>query len=266
MNHQLSPSVQALQAELGRAIRRDEQRRGHRRKTLRTGALSVAGVAVLSGGALAAAGDLPVSEIQLPRDVSVEAVKSYPEFVGAASSSGFVTSGGGSNGSYIYHVTGGSAPELGCGPTDPHPTNNVYITSTRPLSEAEIEGMLKPDGEERTEGSRPPGVTSTSDGCPNPGLAGQPGTSGQPAQRGKAAVTVEPSNRTPAILPSTTPAAGNTPAQTPPAKTPAETPPSSAPAGAPTTSTPPTATPPTATPTTPTTTSATPTTTSTGAP
>lgn len=226
MNHdQLSPSVRALQAELGRAIRRDEQRRGHRRKALRTGALSVAGVAVLSGGALAAAGDLPVSEIQLPRDVSVEAVKSYPEFVGAASSSGFVTSGGGSNGSYIYHVTGGSAPELGCGPTDPHPTNNVYITSTRPLTEAEIEGMLKPDGEERTQGARPAGVTSTSDGCPNPGLAGQPGTPGQPAQRGKAAVTVEPANRTPGILPSQTPTTGNTPTQTPPAdKTPAATP------------------------------------------
>jgi hypothetical protein len=202
---EISPAVLALKAELGQAIRRDHDRRRRRRKTIRTGVLSLLGVAVLSGGALASAGDVPLEEVQFARGVSVEAVKSYPEFTGHGNEE-FVTSAGSSRaGTFIYHVTGGEAREIGCGPTDPHPTNNVYIMSTRPLTSAEIKTQLRPDGELEGHSPRLPGVTSESNGCPNPGVAGQPGALHSRSRPGKAAVTVAPSNRTPEILPNETP-------------------------------------------------------------
>jgi hypothetical protein len=213
----ISPSLLALKAELGQAIRRDHQRRLRRRKTLRTGALSLLGLAALSGVALAAqplvASGPPVEEVKFARGVSVEAVKSFPEFTGHASSE-FATSSGSRYGNYIYHVTGGEAREIGCPFPDEHPTNNIYIISKRPLTAAEIKSQLRPDGELEGRARPPAGVTYESNGCPNPGVAGQPGTPNSNAPRGKAAVTVAPSNRTPGILPGATPTTA-TPSTTP---------------------------------------------------
>lgn len=207
--NQLSPTDLALKAELGRAIRRDQQRRERRRRSVRLGAVSALGVAALSSAALAAGGAFktvetvtPVAEVELPKDVTIQAVDSFPEFVGRASSNGFVTKGASARwGQYIYHVTGGEAPELGCGGPGV-PTNNIYITSTRALSEQEIEALLQPDGELvwPVHKQRPPWVTQTSDGCPNPGVAGQPGTPGwQPPVPDKASVAT-PTSKTPSIL------------------------------------------------------------------
>jgi hypothetical protein len=198
-----SPAIRALKAELSQAIRRDYSRRTRRRRALRTGGFSVLALAALSGVALAAGGAFrevetvnPVGEIELPRDVTIQAVDSFPEFVGKATPNGFVTSTSGVRGGrYIYHVTGGEAREIGCGFAT-HPTNNIYITSTRQLSEHEIGSLLRPDGELEGHAKPPPWITSESNGCPNPGIAGQPGTPNGPLLPGKSAVTVPTSTTT----------------------------------------------------------------------
>lgn len=220
--NELSPAVLALKIELGEAIRRDQRRRVRRRKTLGSGALSLFGLVVVSSAALAAVGDAPfagppVEEVQFAHGVSVEAVKSFAEFTGKSSEE-FVTKGRETRyGAYIYHVTGGEATELGCPFPDIHPTNNIYILSKRPLTSEEIESQLKPDGELNGFAPRLAGVTSESDGCPNPGVAGQPGTPNGPITPGKTGVAVAHSNRTPAILPDAVPtssSSGATPTTT----------------------------------------------------
>jgi hypothetical protein len=166
----------------------------------------VLALAALSSPALAAGGAFrevetvtPVGEVELPQNVTIQAVDSFPEFVGRATSNGFTTSSSGPRaGRYIYHVTGGEARDIGCGYAQV-PTNNIYITSTRPLSEQEIRALLKPDGELDEHAPRSPWITSTSNGCPNPGIAGQPGTPDGPLVPGKAAVTV-PTSTTIQIL------------------------------------------------------------------
>jgi hypothetical protein len=201
-----SPAIRALKAELSQAIRRDHSRRMRRRKALRTGGFSVLALAALSSVALAAGGAFrvletvtPVGEVELPQNVTIQAVDSFPEFVGRASTNGFATSTGGARwGHYIYHVTGGEAREIGCGFAT-HPTNNIYITSRRPLSEQEIRSLLRPDGELEGHAKAPPWVTGESNGCPNPGIAGQPGTPNGPLVPGKAAVAV-PTSTTSHIL------------------------------------------------------------------
>lgn len=198
-----TPPVRAIIAEVSEAIRRDHRRRTRRRHVLRTAGFGSLGLVGISTAALAAGGAFrevetvtPVGEVELPQSVTIQAVDSFPEFVGTASPSGFVTRTPDAKwGSYFYHVTGGQAPELGCGYATV-PTNNVYITSKRPLSEQEIRSLLKPDGEEETRKRRPPWITSTSDGCANPGIAGQPGTAEEPPRPGKAAVTTPTSTTT----------------------------------------------------------------------
>jgi hypothetical protein len=257
-----SPAIRALKAELSQAIRRDHSRRARRRKALRTASFSLLALAVLSSVALAAGGAFrvletvtPVGEVELPQNVTIQAVDSFPEFVGRATANGFTTSTGGTRwGHYIYHVTGGEAREIGCGFAT-HPTNNIYITSTRPLSEQEIRSLLRPDGELEGHAKPPAWVTSESNGCPNPGIAGQPGTPNGPLVPGKAAVTVPTSTsthiliRTKTAVPiappaSTTPnPASTTPdpastAATPTATSTAATPPASSSASSEPTSTP----------------------------
>jgi hypothetical protein len=198
-----SPAIRALKAELSQAVHRDHSRRTRRRKALRTGGFSVLALAALSSAALAAGGAFrevetvtPVGEVELPQNVTIQAVDSFPEFVGRASTNGFVTSTGSARyGHYIYHVTGGEAREIGCGFAI-HPTNNIYITSRRPLSEQEIRSLLRPDGELEGHAKAPPWVTSESNGCPNPGIAGQPGTPDGPLHPGKAAVAAPTSTTT----------------------------------------------------------------------
>ncbi|HWX45577.1 MAG TPA: hypothetical protein VNY52_09675, partial [Solirubrobacteraceae bacterium] len=198
-----SPAIRALKAELSQAIRRDHSRRTRRRRALRAGSISVLALAALSSAALAAGGAFrevetvtPVGEVELPRDVTIQAVDSFPEFVGRATPNGFATSTSGVRGGhYIYHVTGGEAREIGCGFAT-HPTNNIYITSTRQLSEHEIRLLLRPDGELEGHAKAPPWITSESNGCPNPGIAGQPGIPNGPLLPGKAAVAVPTSTTT----------------------------------------------------------------------
>jgi hypothetical protein len=133
-------------------------------------------------------------------------------------------------------VTGGEARELGCG-TPTILTNNIYITSKRALSEQEILALLEPDGQlkpmvlpsgETNPGAiRPPWITSTSDGCPNPGVAGQPGSAGETPTPDKAAVKTPPSTTTkilirtkkrvpagPDAAPNATPSGGSAPETT----------------------------------------------------
>ncbi len=220
MNESTLP-VRAVIAELGEAVRRDHRRRSRRRRALRGGGMSVLAVAGLSTAALAAEGAFrevetvtPVGEVELPQHVTIQAVESFPEFVGRATSNGFVTRSGDARwGHYLYHVTGGEARDLGCGFAGP-PTNNIYITSKRPLSEQEILALLEPDGElkpmvgangQREAGTeRPPWITSTSDGCPNPGIAGQPGTPDESPRPGKAAVATPTSKSTHILIRKTT--------------------------------------------------------------
>lgn len=198
-----TPAVRALKTELMQAIRRDHGRRKRRRKALRTAGFGVLALAALSSAALAAGGAFrevetvtPVGEVELPQDVTIQAVDSFPDFVGRASTNGFVTSNGSARyGDYIYHVTGGEAREIGCGFAT-HPTNNIYITSKRALSEQEITSLLRPDGELEGHAKAPAWVTSESNGCPNPGIAGQPGTPNGPLVPGKSAVTVPTSTKT----------------------------------------------------------------------
>jgi hypothetical protein len=195
--------------ELGRAIRRDHLRRRRRRRAIRLGGLSAVALAGLSTAALAAGGvftevetTTSVAEVQLPEDVTIQAVDSFPEFVGTASPNGFVTRTADARwGQFFYHVTGGEAKELGCGYATV-PTNNVYITSRRALSEQEITSLLKPDGETKSvvEQRRPAWITSTSDGCANPGIAGQPGTPGEAPAPGKGAVATPASATTPILV------------------------------------------------------------------
>ncbi|MGP0103290.1 MAG: hypothetical protein ACLPUT_16915 [Solirubrobacteraceae bacterium] len=236
---------EALKVELGRAIRRDHSRRKRRRKAIRTSALSLGAVLVLSGSALAAGDALGV--IDLGGGVSAARVSSVPVWDGSTGT--FVTGsslpvwneqagafvGGGNGSPYIYHLTGGSDPTLSCGPTDPEATNNIYVTSTHPLTSAELTEILDEEVshettagqtivKEVTEGKLPggakwvrtgrhpiigggstpkstrqlfpAGVTGVSNGCPTPGVAGQPGSPGSPAAPGKAGVTVTPSAAT----------------------------------------------------------------------
>jgi len=225
MNHP-SPAVSALTVELSTAIRRDHRRRMRRRKALRSAGISVLAVAVLSSAALAAGGAFkevetvtPVGEVELPQNVTIQAVDSFPEFVGTASPNGFITrTTDGRFGSFFYHVTGGEARELGCGGSET-PTNNIYITSTRPLSEHEIRALLQPDGQLRSpkELERPPWIKMTSDGCPNPGVAGQPGKEGGTPKPDKAAVATPTSTTTRILVRNRTrvPLAGPAPSTTP---------------------------------------------------
>ncbi len=203
--NEASPAVRAVIAELSQAVRRDHARRVRHAKAIRIGGFSALGLVALSSAALAAGGAFreietvtPVGEVQLPRNLTIQAVDSFPEFVGRATPNGFATStGSAAGGRYIYHVTGGVASGLGCGFATP-PTNNIYIRSTRQLTSAEIESMLLPNGElaEDKQWPRPAGVTETSNGCPNPGVAGQPGTPNESPKPGKAAVATPTSGTT----------------------------------------------------------------------
>ncbi len=202
-------AIRAIEADLSKAIRREHMRRTRRRKAVRAGAAGVLVLTALSSAALAAGGAFkevevvtPVAEVELPQDVTIQAVDSYPEFVGRATSNGFVTSTGtAKTGKYLYHVTGGEARELGCAGNGV-PSNNIYITSTQALNESEIRSLLQPDGQlySPREKPRPPWITSTSDGCPNPGVAGQPGKTDEEPAAVKSAVQTPASSTTKILI------------------------------------------------------------------
>lgn len=215
---------QEMKANLASEVRRDQKRRVRHRKTIRTSVLAIGAVLVLAGSALAAGDALGV--IELGGGISAVQVSSIPVWDGTTGT--FIT-GKSENGSYIYHLTGGRDISMSCGPTDPDPTNNIYVTSTRPLTSAELKEILDselshetkpeavlrkemeegklPDGAKwvsrdghrvivgsPTQASKPlpSGVTGVSNGCPTPGVAGQPGTTGSSPEPGKAGVTTTP--------------------------------------------------------------------------
>ena len=120
---ELSPSLLELKAELGRAIRQDHHRRERRRKTIRTSAMID-----LGGGSSAA----PVS--------------SFPVWDGATGTFVTATTGSSATSPYAYHITGGTTTTQ-CPFTNPAryetEPNDIYITSTQPLSAAELQQVLE---------------------------------------------------------------------------------------------------------------------------
>ncbi len=180
---------EAMKANLAHSIRREHPSRLRRRHALRTTALAVAALMVLSGTALAAGEALGV--IELGGGVTAVQVSTIPVWNGTTGT--FIT-GTSEPGSYSYHLTGGNDPEAQRCPNDPHPTNNIYVTSTRPLAALELKEILDSELSHETkhvtiavilkeirEGKvpakakpLPSGVTGVSNGCPTPGVAGQP--------------------------------------------------------------------------------------------
>jgi hypothetical protein len=137
LHHAIRRDHEVMKANLARLIRRDNPSRQRRRKVIRTTALGLAAVMVLSGTALAAGEAFGV--IELGGGVTAVQVSSIPVWNGTTGT--FIT-GTSEHGSYIYHLTGGSDPTQVCGPSDPHPTNNIYITSTRALTAVELKEVL----------------------------------------------------------------------------------------------------------------------------
>lgn len=141
---ELSPSLIELKAELGRAIREDHQRRQRRRKTIRTSALSLGTFAVMSGSALAAGDALGV--IDLGGGSSAAPVSSFPVWDGATGTFVTATTGSSTTAPYAYHITGGTTTTQ-CPFTDPAryetEPNDIYITSTQPLTAAELQQALE---------------------------------------------------------------------------------------------------------------------------
>jgi len=120
---------------------------GRRRTTLRTGVLGLAALTVLSGSALAAGSALGI--VDLGGGVSATPVTTIPVWDGTTGT--FVNATVGSSvsaaGSYAYHITGGTTTRE-CPFTNPPryqtAPNDIYVTSSRPLSAAELE-LLVPE-------------------------------------------------------------------------------------------------------------------------
>ena len=176
-------------------------RHGHsqrRRKLARTVALSLAALVALSGSALAAGDALGI--IDLGHGISAAQVSGLPAWNGET---GTLVAGK-ANGFYTYRLTGGVARLLSCGSAPV--TNNIYITSSRPLSQSELKGLLDPASPSgikpivfgRTQAM---GITSISNRCPAPRVVDQPVIAGSAATHGAAATSRSPrmSAQAPAI-------------------------------------------------------------------
>jgi hypothetical protein len=141
---ELGPSLLELKAELGRAIRQDHQRRERRRKTIRTSAMSLGAFAAMSGSALAAGDALGV--IDLGGGSSAAPVSSFPVWDGATGTFVTATTGSSTTAPYAYHITGGTTTTP-CPFTNPlryeTEPNDIYITSTQPLTAAELQQVLE---------------------------------------------------------------------------------------------------------------------------
>jgi len=119
--------------------------RTRRHKLLRTGGLSLAALAVLSGSALAAGNALGI--IDLGGGVSAAPVTTIPVWDGTTGTFVNVTVGSTTSaaGSYAYHITGGTFT-VACPFTNPTryvtESNDSYVTSTRPLTTAELQQLV----------------------------------------------------------------------------------------------------------------------------
>jgi hypothetical protein len=171
----LSPDVLDLKRELGRAIRADCARRARRRRTARRGAAAAGAAVLLSSAGVAGAAALGV--IDLGSGVSATPVTNFPQWNGQAWS----LSAGGANAPFVYHLTGGHAAGVGCGPGDPNPTNNIYITSTRQLTTGELHHISNVVATGLTPNATiaVPGVTSIRNAsCPGSVIVLSPGRPG----------------------------------------------------------------------------------------
>ncbi len=141
---ELSPSLLELKAELARAIRHDHQRRERRRKTIRTSAMSLGAFAAMSGSALAAGDALGV--IDLGGGSSAAPVSTFPVWDGATGTFVTATTGSSATAPYAYHITGGTTTTQ-CPFTNPvryeTEPNDIYVTSTQPLTAAELQQALE---------------------------------------------------------------------------------------------------------------------------
>jgi hypothetical protein len=140
---ELSPSLLELKTELGRVIRQDHQRRERRRKTIRTSAMSLGAFAAMSGSALAAGDALGV--IDLGGGSSAAPVSSFPVWDGTTGTFVTATTASSATAPYAYHITGGTTTTQ-CPFTDPPryetEPNDIYVTSTQPLTAAELQQAL----------------------------------------------------------------------------------------------------------------------------
>ncbi len=140
---ELSPSLLELKTELSRAIRQDHQRRQRRRKTVRTGALTVGAFAALSGSALAAGDALGV--IDLGGGSSAVPATIVPVWNSTTGTFDNATVGSSATAPYAYHITGGTTTTR-CPFTNPTryevDANDIYITSTSPLTTSELQQAL----------------------------------------------------------------------------------------------------------------------------
>ncbi len=132
-----------------------------RAQTIRTTVLSFVAVIAFSGCALAAGDALGV--IELGGGARAAHVSSYPAY--DLRTHKFVRV----HGQYIYHITGGLDRDLnGC--KKPHPANNIYVTSTRLLSPATLQHILRMEEHIERFLQLPAGVTGISNGCGNAGV------------------------------------------------------------------------------------------------
>jgi hypothetical protein len=177
-------SLEAIWAAIARHDERNptgranRQRRRRRRKVVRTVAISLAALAGLSGTALGAGSALGI--IDLGGGVSATQVTSLPVWDGTSGT--FVS--GTANGQYIYDFAGVGGSGVVCGEADPDVA--TFITSTAPLTQSDLQGLLDPSsptGLNVTAGdTHTLGITSESGGCFPASVAGPLATSQTPPQ------------------------------------------------------------------------------------
>jgi hypothetical protein len=128
--------------ELERAVEQMIQHESTRRRWLprqpawRVLIIGAAMMLVLGGTAFATQAVFGI--INLGNGLRAQQVTSVPDWDGI---SGSFVSTSQSHG-YVYHVVGGTALELSCGPEDLSATNNIYVRSKRPLDESELKELL----------------------------------------------------------------------------------------------------------------------------
>ena len=159
--------------------RSGRQRRRVRRKLVRSGAISLAALAALSGTALAAGDALGI--INLGGGATAAQVTIVPVWNGTTGT----FDSGTANGQYIYELAGVGASGVVCGPANPDVA--TFITSTKPLTQSDLQGLLDPSNPTGlnipdAEGNAL-GITGDGGGCFPASVAGPLATPQTPAQQ-----------------------------------------------------------------------------------
>ena len=156
------------------------QRRRLRRKIVRSGAISLTAFAALSGTALAAGDALGI--INLGGGATAAQVTIVPVWNGTTGT----FDSGTANGQYIYELAGVGASGVVCGGANPDVAS--FITSTKPLTQSDLQGLLDPSNPTglntapAAEGNAL-GITNESGGCFPASVAGPLATPQTPAQQ-----------------------------------------------------------------------------------